>query len=185
MPGDVPIMSFNKGGHRFDPLAIFEPDSRTLVGVYQGRLSEFDMLVKYRQLDQNGKWSNLRTPKHIHWAVDLLIKMHQNRALTQQFLDMLLEIWAETIPLVDADARTKVLNMESLLEKHRDTIDDYKKVSRLGEYSIEFLILMAKLLMIQEKTNYPDAYMFKRLLEKLRAGKDIFSIISTATHVGR
>jgi hypothetical protein len=42
-------------------------------------------------------------------------------------------------------------------------------------------LLIAKLLMIQEKTNREDAYMFKKLLERLKEGKDIFSIVSTAT----
>ena len=36
--------------------------------------------------------------------------------------------------------------------------------------------------MAQEKTNMKDAYMFKKLLEALRTNKDIFKIVSTATH---
>ena len=44
-----------------------------ILGLYQGSFSEFDILIKYRQLE-NGKWSRPRTPKHIHWAVDILIK---------------------------------------------------------------------------------------------------------------
>jgi len=39
--------------------------------------------------------------------------------------------------------------------------------------------------MIQEKTNRADAYMFKNLLEALKKGEDIFSIVSIATHRGR
>jgi len=38
---------------------------------------------------------------------------------------------------------------------------------------------------IQEKTNMPEAYMFKKLLEALKKGEDIFSIVSIATHRGR
>jgi hypothetical protein len=30
-----------------------------------------------------------------------------------------------------------------------------------------------------------DAYMFKKLLETLKKGEDIFSIVSIATHTGR
>ncbi len=67
----------------------------------------------------------------------------------------------------------------------KDKIKQYQSVSRFGEYRIEFLILLAKLLMIQEKTNMPGAYMFRKLLEALKKGEDIFSIVSIATHRGK
>ena len=44
-----------------------------------------------------------------------------------------------------------------------------------------FLILLAKLFMLQEKTNRPDAYMFKRVLDGLKRGEDLFKVLSTAT----
>jgi len=64
-------------------------------------------------------------------------------------------------------------------------IEHYKELSEKGEYSIKFLILLAKLLMMQEKTNLETAYMFKKLLKTLHDGGDIFSAVSTATHTGR
>jgi len=39
--------------------------------------------------------------------------------------------------------------------------------------------------MIQEKTNLETAYMFKKLLDALRDGGDIFSVVSIASHTGR
>lgn len=178
-------MSFKKMGKLVAPLKVFLPDDKTIIGVYQGAFSQFDILIKYRQVKKDGKWSNIRTPKHIHWAVDLLIKMHSNRKKIRQFLDFLLDIWDKTLPIKSKDERNKILNIKNLLEKHKDKIKEYQNISQLGEYRIEFLILLAKLLMIQEKTNMPDAYMFKKLLEALRKGKDIFSIVSIATHRGR
>ena len=62
-----------------------------------------------------------------------------------------------------------------------DMLVRYKQLIN-GEYSIKFLILLAKLLMIQEKTNYHEAYMFKNLLEQLKTHQDLYKIISTATH---
>jgi len=41
--------------------------------------------------------------------------------------------------------------------------------------------LLAKLLMLQEKTNYPEGQLFQTLLRKLKEGEDIFSILQTAT----
>jgi len=43
---------------------------------------------------------------------------------------------------------------------------------------------LAKLLMLQEKTNLETAYMFKKLLKALKSGEDIFKIVSIASHTG-
>ena len=61
-------------------------------------------------------------------------------------------------------------------------IPDELKQLNYGIYSIEFLFRLAFLLMIQEKTNREDAYMFKNLLKALLEQKDLFKIISIATH---
>ena len=61
---------------------------------------------------------------------------------------------------------------------------NYAKLAGKGEYSIKFLILLTKLLMLQEKTNREDAYMFKNVLDKLKEHSEIFSLVSTATFNG-
>lgn len=175
-------MSFKRKGKLVTPLKVFLPDDKTIIGVYQGAFSQFDILIKYRQVKKDGKWSNIRTPKHIHWAVDLLIKMHSNKKKIRKFLDFLLDVWNKTSPIKSENGRNKILNIKNLLEEHKDKIKEYQSIGKFGEYRIEFLILLAKLLMIQEKTNMPDAYMFRKLLEALKKGKDIFSIVSIATH---
>jgi hypothetical protein len=58
----------------------------------------------------------------------------------------------------------------------------YAALAQKGEYSVKFLILLAKLLMAQEKTNNNQAYMFRQLLEALKNHNNIFKIVSTATH---
>lgn len=35
------------------------------IGIFQGTISDYDILIKYKQLI-NGKWTQPRTPKHIH-----------------------------------------------------------------------------------------------------------------------
>ena len=69
----------------------------------------------------------------------------------------------------------------TLLSTHPNNVIAYDELAEKGEYSIKFLLLLAKLLMHQEKTNYPGAYMFRRLLEQLKTSPDIFSVVSTAT----
>ncbi len=177
------FMIFNKGNDV--PLKVFCPEENIIVGVYQGSISKYDILVKYKQKNKHGKWSRIRTPKHIHWAVDLLIKMHEDKQKIKDFFNFLIEIWNDTIPIKSKKKRENILNIKNLLEIHKDKIEEYKDISSFGEYRIEFLILLAKLLMIQEKTNMENAFMFKELLEAFRDEKDIFSIVSKATHTGR
>lgn len=46
---------------------------KVLIGVYQGGKSKFDIIVKHRTLE-DGKWTRLRQPNHLQWAVDLIVK---------------------------------------------------------------------------------------------------------------
>ena len=162
-------------------LTQFPVNDHFQIGVYQGTLSKFDMIIRYKQL-LNNEWTRSRTPKHIHWAVDILIKQHENPEATNKFLDFLLQQWNSVTPLLSEDERNSALNTETLLKQVNDESKNYPELAEKGEYSIKFLILLAKLLMLQEKTNYHKAYMFKNLLEQLKSHKDICKIVSTATH---
>lgn len=162
-------------------LLSFSVGTDYIVGVYQGSLSQFDMLVKYRQ-KENGGWSRLRTPKHIHWAVDIIIKQHIETTATQQFIDELITLWNSTTPITSTPERNQFLNTNSLFQTANSIAKKYKVLNGKGEYSVEFLTILAILLMKQEKTNYPNAYMFKNLLDELKAKNDIFKIVSVATH---
>lgn len=179
-----PKMSYKKDGIEFCPLFCTQVNNTYSIGVYKGSISEFDILIKYRQME-SGKWSRLRTPKHIHWAVDLLIKMHGNQDLTKDFLRELINIWKLTCGLKSEKERKEKLSTDSLLSGYEKNFKKYEELGQNGEYSIKFLILVAKLLMLQEKTNREDAYMFKNLLVALKEGKSIYKIISTATFRGK
>lgn len=165
-----------------EPLAIFPINGSYIMAVYKGSLSEFDLLIKYRQFE-NGKWSRIRTPKHIHWAVDILIKQYIDNMTTSKFIDFLINMWDNEIkPIKSKEERIQLLDSKELLKDVDKEALKYPSLANKGEYSIKFLLLMAKLLMIQEKTNYEKAYMFRNLLEQLKSHKNIFKIVSTATH---
>jgi hypothetical protein len=100
--------------------------------------------------------------------------------LTRQFLDYFIEVWNNTKPLKSEKERQS-LDLAKLLEYSSTELEKFKALSEKGEYSVRFLILLAKLLMIQEKTNRADAYMFRKVLEGLRSGSDLFSVLSRAT----
>ena len=40
-----------------------------IIYVFQGILSQFDIVIKYKK-----DGTRIRTPKHIHWVVDILMK---------------------------------------------------------------------------------------------------------------
>ena len=167
-----------------DPLCVFPINGEYILAVYQGSISKFDLLLKYRQKDTSNKngWSRIRTPKHIHWAVDILIKMHSEEEITKAFLGKLIEIWDKTSPIKTEKERNSKLTIEYLLTECQEEFKEYQVLSDKGEYSLNFLILLAKLLMLQEKTNLESAYMFRDLLKALEDGSDIFKIVSKATH---
>jgi len=167
------------------PLLVININDSYVLGIYQGKISKFDLLLKYRQQDKSTStgWSRIRTPKHIHWAVDILIKMQYEKEEMEKFLSFLLEMWNNNItPIETEKQRSVILDIDSLRKEINDEASKYPKSAGRGEYSIKFLYLIAKLLMIQEKTNLSNAYMFKDLLEALKNNKDIYKIVSIATH---
>jgi hypothetical protein len=177
----LPNMVFKKNGQEHIPLKIFEINGSYLLAVYQGSLSKYDLLIKYRQ-KEGDNWSRIRTPKHIHWAVDILIKMSLEEEKTKEFLYFLIDYWNNNVsPLTSEEERNNLLNND-LLGQVNNEAAQYPELVEKGEYSVKFLLLIAKLLMFQEKTNLDTAYMFKNLLEALKDGKDIFKIVSIATH---
>jgi hypothetical protein len=183
-----PSMIFFKNGIEKKPLSIFNINGKYIVGVYQGSISKFDILIKYRQKEIDNyliKWSRLRTPKHIHWTVDLLIKMNYDKKKTSEFIDFLIALWNNTKSDETEEMRMKNLKEDVLLKTIDDEANSYLELNNYGEYSIKFLILLARLLMKQEKNNRNDAYMFKKLLDSLKNYKSIYQIISTATMNGR
>jgi hypothetical protein len=85
-----------------------------IIYVFQGALSQFDILVKYKKDD-----SRIRTPKHIHWVVDMLMKMQGNEVLTKQFLTEIQRCWVECVPLENNNYET----LKELIENGEETLN--------------------------------------------------------------
>ena len=69
-------------------------------------------------------------------------------------------------------------------EFSKERFSIYEPLNSFGEYSVEFLAAIFDLIMIQEKTNYPNGTINRKLFEAFLAEKDIFSIVSGATFRG-
>ncbi len=150
-----------------------------IIYVFQGNLSQFDIVIKYKK---DGK--RIRTPKHIHWVVDILMKMQGNEELTKKYLLAIQNCWNTCVPLSNNDFET----LKDLIENGEKDIEieQYFDLNAFGEYDVEFLYVLMELLAVQEKTNRADVYMFGKIIEELlEADRDIFKIISTAGFGGR
>ena len=136
--------------------------------VKHGTKSEKDFIVKYQE---PGK--RKRTPKHIHLVVDIFSKKTGNEDLTNRLLD-------EIIRMIDLLEPAKTYPPR--LQYFENTkLKPYQDLNNYGQYSIEFVFVVIELIMIQEKTNYPDGTLNRNLFSQIRNDADIFSIVSTAT----
>lgn len=134
-----------------------------------------DFLVRYR-LPEPG--AHQRTPKHIHIIVDLYLKRDRQQRLTNRFVDHILnEIIGRVASVRELPQALQVFRPEHSRQ--------FERLEGIGEYSPEFLLVVVELLMIQERTNYPDGVLNLQLFQKFRDGEDIFSVVSAATFRGR
>ena len=120
----------------------------------------------------------MRTPKHIHLIIDLYMKKTGNKSLTMQLVDHIInEIISKVKP---SNTNPPVLQIF-----RPDHVKRFQALDAYGEYSVEFLLVITELIMIQEKTNYPGGSMNLKLFQLFRDNADIFSVVSAATFSGR
>lgn len=160
--------------------AIIECDTgQYTIYVFKGDISKYDILIKY-----NKKGGTLRTPKHIHWVTDMLMKMQADKPLTQEFLKEIQTNWEGATGLENNDYET----LKELVTDYAADLNlsKYCGLNSYGEYDVEFLYTLLDLLATQEKTNNPNAYMFGNIIKALLDDNlDIFKIVSTAGFRGR
>ncbi|MCA1899862.1 MAG: hypothetical protein LDL50_04045 [Chloroflexi bacterium] len=148
---------------------IYTTANQVEIHVENGSKSPNDFIVRYREPNKR-----VRTPKHIHLIVDLFAKRTGNLPLTNALLDHIIRnIILKVEPAVSFPPSLQIFKPAH--------INQFHELSEYGEYSIEFLLVMIELIMIQEKTNYPDGTINLDLFQKFRDGADIFSIVSAAT----
>ncbi len=154
---------------------IFKTKEGVEILVSKGRKlqSPYDFKVHYRE---PGK--RVRTPKHIHLIIDLYIKLAKNEELTMKLVDHIINnIILKLKPATKFPPELQVFNPEQ--------IKQFEELNQYGEYSVEFILVVGELIMIQEKTNYPNGTMNLRLFRKFRNKEDIFSVVSAATFTNK
>ena len=158
----------------------FDVDNgNSVIAVFQGNRGQrpdLDIIVKYLQ---RGK--QLRTPRHIHWVIDLLVKKQHNTALTYSFVKHLIDLYDGVDAFYSENDR---LERTLVSDSNRNNWESFSDLNAFGEYSIEFTHYILELIAIQEKTSNPNAFMFRDVLSAIRDEQEIFKIVSLASHRG-
>lgn len=139
--------------------------------VEPGRKSKYDFKVTYRE---PGK--RIRTPQHIHFIIDLYMKKVCDKDLTLELVKKFLEMLSRLQPSKQFPPAFQEFSPERFSK--------FEKLNGCGEYSVEFLTAIFDLIMIQEKTNYPNGTINRKLFEAFLNEKDIFAVVSAATFRG-
>lgn len=156
----------------------------TIIAVFQGNRGvhpDLDIIVKYRQRGEG----RMRTPLHLHWAVDLLLKKQHREALTKEFVALLLALYDDLQPFASPEDRADRLANQIGVAVNAQALERFQPLNRFGECSVEFTGHIIELMGLCEKTGDPNAFMFHRVLSAIREDWDIFSVISIAGHRGR
>ncbi len=152
----------------------------TIIGIFEGTRGanpDHDILIKYQE---QGK--RVRTPKHIHWVIDLLIKKEHNRKLTLEFMRYLRDMYNRVDAFQSKEDRTKCDLKETTDEK----LKPFEELNSYGEYKVDFIGHLIELMIKMEKNTPPEkpARVFRELMEAMINEKEIFVIVSKATQIG-
>ena len=173
-------MRFKRKGTEHTSIKEIKLPDGTVIGVFEGSRGanpDHDILIKYQE---SGK--RLRTPKHIHWVIDLLIKKQHKPKLTLKFMKYLRKMYDKVEGFKSKEDRTKFVLKETSKEK----LKPFKELNKYGEYKVDFVGHLIELMIKMEKNTPPEkpARVFKELMDAMIQEKEIFVIVSKATQIG-
>lgn len=173
-------MRFKRKGKEHTSIKEIKLVDGTVIGVFEGNRGanpDHDILIKYQEVGKR-----LRTPKHIHWVIDLLIKKEHNRKLTLEFMKYLRSMYDKVDSFKSKQDRQSCVLRETTLEK----LKPFEELNKYGEYKVEFVGHLIELMIKMEKNTHPDkpARVFKELMDAMIQEKEIFVIVSKATQIG-
>jgi len=147
---------------------VYRTQKGTDIIVYKGKKpqSDYDFIVRYREAGKKE-----RTPRHIHLVAELYVKYAHKPRLTLELKEHLLETFAQIKPIDYFPPKLQVFRKEDVAL--------FKELDEVGEYDVEFLLVVSELIMIQEKTNYPEGSLTESLYRKFGV-EDRFAVINAA-----
>jgi hypothetical protein len=173
-------MRFKREGKEHTAIKEITLADGTVIGIFAGSRGanpECDILIKYQE-----KGKRLRTPKHIHWVIDLLIKKEHNKELTLKFMKYLRNMYDKVEAFKSKEDRAKCVLKETTKEK----LKPFEELNKYGEYKVDFIGHLIELMVKMEKNTPPEkpARVFRELMDAMIQEKEIFVIVSKATQIG-
>jgi len=147
---------------------VYTTNANVQIGVYPGRKPEspYDFIVKFKEPNKRE-----RTPAHVHLIVEMYVKHAFDPRLTLKLRDHVLTMLNQIRP-VDSFPPT----LQFFKPEH---VELFKELDRVGEFTVEFMLVVTELMAIQEKTNYPTGSLTESLYKDF-ATKDRFQVIQKA-----
>ena len=141
--------------------------------VYPGskKQSLYDFIVKFRE---SGKRE--RTPAHVHLIVEMYVKHAFNPSLTLKLKEHILTMLNQIKPVTSFPPALQFFRPEH--------VEPFKELDKVGEFTVEFLLIAIELVAIQEKTNYPTGTVTENLYKNFGT-KDRFSVIQSSVWKGK
>jgi hypothetical protein len=151
---------------------VFTTSNNVEIRVYPGKKTQspFDFIVRFKE---PGKRE--RTPRHVHLIVEMYVKHAYNPTLTMKLRDHILHMFEHIQPI---DSFPPTLQF---FQPHH--VEPFRELDGVGEFTVEFLLVVTELIGIQEKTNYPDGSLTESLYRDFGVA-DRFSVIQKATWRG-
>lgn len=147
---------------------VYTTRSNVQILVYPGKKSEspYDFIVKFKEPSKRE-----RTPAHVHLIAEMYVKYAFAPDLTLELKDHILKVFDSIQPINFFPPSLQYFKPEHIYR--------FKDLDKVGEFTVEFMLVVTKLMMIQEKTNYPGGSLTKSLYEDFGV-KDRFSVIQKA-----
>lgn len=151
---------------------IYTTKQHVEIQIYPGKKTQspYDFIVKFKEPDKRE-----RTPAHVHLIVEMYVKYAYNPTLTLKLKDHILVMLSHIKPINYFPPCLQFFK--------EDHTKPFKELDQVGEFTVEFLLVVSELLAIQEKTNYPKGSLTERLYQSFGV-KDRFSVIQSATWRG-
>ena len=159
-------------GGNADNTLIYKTKSGVEISVRKGKKTQspYDFKVTFRE---PGKRE--RTPTHVHIIVEMYVKNAFNPKLTLELRNHILNMFNGIQPISYYPPHLQFFKPEH--------VKMFSELDKVGEFSVEFMLIVTELIMIQEKTNYPRGSLTQKLYTDFGI-KDRFSVIQSAVFRG-
>lgn len=149
---------------------IYVTERNVQIEVYPGKKPEspYDFIVRFKEPNKRR-----RTPAHVHLIVEMYVKYAYNPDLTLKLKEHILTM-LNSVRHVNQFPPTLQFFKPEHVERFKE-----KELDRVGEFTVEFLLVVTELMGIQEKTNYPEGSLTENLYKDF-GEKDRFSVIQKA-----